>query len=215
MELIKDLGMDYPTENSKRKYRYGLYKCPECPKEFRALTHAVKNSSSTMCQSCSNRIKNTTHGDRYTRLYSIWSGMKDRCSNSKSKNYQYYGALGIKVWDAWKDYLNFKQWAELNGYEKTLELDRKENSNGYEPSNCRWVTENIQAQNKRALQSNNTSGYKGAVYLKRDKKWEARIKIDNKSNYLGRYSSAKEAGIAYNEYIITNNLEHTLNEIKD
>jgi hypothetical protein len=25
--LIKDLDMLYPTENSKRKYRFGLYKC--------------------------------------------------------------------------------------------------------------------------------------------------------------------------------------------
>lgn len=35
-KLIKDLGMQFPTESSKRKYRYGLYECQYCKKEWEA-----------------------------------------------------------------------------------------------------------------------------------------------------------------------------------
>ena len=32
--FIKDLGMRFMTEKSSRKYRYGLYECQYCGKEF-------------------------------------------------------------------------------------------------------------------------------------------------------------------------------------
>lgn len=39
MELIKDLGMKFPTKESKRKYRFGLYKC-HCGAEVEAVIKA-------------------------------------------------------------------------------------------------------------------------------------------------------------------------------
>ena len=45
----------------------------------------------------------------------------------------------------------------------------------------------------RDKQSNNTSGYKGASYYKRDKKYGARIKQKN----LGLLKTAKETSEAY------------------
>ena len=40
LELIEDLGMMYPTENSNYKVRYGIYKC-ECGiyKDLDKFTH--------------------------------------------------------------------------------------------------------------------------------------------------------------------------------
>jgi hypothetical protein len=50
----------------------------------------------------------------------------------------------------WRDsYASFRTWAHENGYSDEYTLDRINNEIGYEPSNCRWVPNCIQARNKR------------------------------------------------------------------
>lgn len=44
---------------------------------------------------------------------------------------------------------------------------------------------------------NNTSGYKGVSWHKKDKKWRARIKADNKYIFLGNFDSKNKAAKAY------------------
>lgn len=84
--------------------------------------------------------------------------MKDRCYREKCKSYKNYGGRGIKVCDEWKnDYKKFYDWAMANGYEEKqtaggvniLSIDRINNDGDYEPNNCRWVTSDVQAANKR------------------------------------------------------------------
>lgn len=58
---------------------------------------------------------------------------------------------------------------------------------------------------------NNSSKYLGVYF--RNNRWAVRIKIDGKSVHVGTYDTEKEAAIAYNEYIIENNLQNFLNEI--
>ena len=36
-KLIKELGMRFPTELSKRRSRYGLYECPYCSKHWEPI----------------------------------------------------------------------------------------------------------------------------------------------------------------------------------
>lgn len=69
-------------------------------------------------------------------------GMKTRCYNINHKDYKYYGAKGIKIYQQWLDNkLDFLQWALENGFSKeTLVIDRIDSNKGYEPSNCRFVT---------------------------------------------------------------------------
>jgi HNH endonuclease/AP2 domain len=48
-----------------------------------------------------------------------------------------------------------------------------------------------------AIQVNNTSGFKGVSWVKRDKKWAASIRVFGKTNYLGYFETAEQAHEAY------------------
>ncbi len=58
MILIKDLGMAYATENSTKRNRFGLYQCPNCPKQFRTNMYNVRIGTSTQCRSCATAASN-------------------------------------------------------------------------------------------------------------------------------------------------------------
>lgn len=58
-------------------------------------------------------------------------------------------------------------------------------------------TENRRNRPRRA---DNTSGYKGVNYNKRDQKFQARISVNGKSKSLGYYKTAIEAHTAYVAY---------------
>ena len=76
--------------------------------------------------------------------------MKCRCNNPKNRNYNSYGGRGIKVCDEWqKDFMAFYNWSMANGYKKGLSCDRINNNGNYEPTNCRWTTQQVQVNNTR------------------------------------------------------------------
>lgn len=89
----------------------------------------------------------TRHGETHTRLYDIWVGMRQRCSDSKNIGYHRYGGRGITVCAEWQSYETFRDWALNNGYQDNLSLDRINNDGNYEPSNCRWATQRQQCNN--------------------------------------------------------------------
>ncbi len=215
--FIKDLGMMYPTENSKYKHRYGLYKCGFCGNEFKSIINDVKRGNTKSCGCYQKRRTSEsqkTHGLGYTRLYNILKKIKDRVLNPKNKQYNNYGGRGITICDEWLDIQNFYDWAMENGYSDELSIDRIDNNGNYCPENCRWTTTTIQARNQR-IYKNNTSGFKGVSYTKKTGRYNAKIKVNYKSIHLGYFKTAIEAGVAYNNYIIENNLEgFILNEIK-
>ena len=209
--LLEDLGMMFHTEKSKSKYRFGIYKCGFCGTEFRTQINSVKNGNTKSCGCYTKK-----HGMSNTRLYNILKTIKDRVLNPKNKAYSYYGRRGITICDEWKnDFMSFYNWAMSNGYSDELSIDRINNDGNYEPSNCRWTTKTIQSRNTR-IQKNNTSGYKGVSYFKRDGNYLTYIYIKSKRIHLGYFQTAVEGAVAYNNYIISNNLEgFILNEIPD
>lgn len=85
-----------------------------------------------------------------TRLYKIYDKMKQRCYNKNVRNYHDYGERGIKVCDEWlNDFMVFYTWSFENGYKEDLTIDRINVNGNYEPSNCRWVDNETQQNNKR------------------------------------------------------------------
>ena len=217
--LIEDLGMMFHTENSKRKARYGIYKCGFCGTEFKTTINNVVQGKTRSC-GCyqKRRVKesNKTHGLGYTKLCKIWTSMKNRVFNVKNKRYSDYGGRGITICEEWKnDFMSFYNWAMSNGYSDELSIDRIDNDGNYCPENCRWTTKTIQGRNQRVYK-NNKSGYRGVSYHKETDRYRARIDVNKKQIYLGSFKTAVEGAIAYNNYIIENNLEgFILNEIPE
>lgn len=80
------------------------------------------------------------------RLQSVWNQMKQRCRNPNDDHYPYYGARGIEV--RWDTFADFAEWAETNGYQPGLSIDRIDNNGHYEPSNCRWTDAITQMRNR-------------------------------------------------------------------
>lgn len=95
-----------------------------------------------------------THGKTETRLYAIYCGIKQRCSNPHYKYYSRYGGRGIKVCDEWMtSFEAFEKWAYANGYDPSLNgkqqsVDRINIDGNYSPDNCKWSNQTEQVRNR-------------------------------------------------------------------
>ena len=82
---------------------------------------------------------------------------------------------------------------------KGMDTDHR-NGDGLDNRRCNLrICTKSQNSINRKMQSNNTSGYRGVYWHKRDKKWLAHIKIDGKKINFGYCSTKEQAAEAYNE----------------
>ena len=204
-KLIGETYMKYPTEISPQRYRYGLYECQYCGKEFEVITRDIKKGHT---KSCGCQKGGNTHGLSHNQFYKTWKNMMGRCYNLKNKHYQSYGGRGISVCIDWQDLVNFISWAEST-YIEGMTMDRINNDGNYEPTNIRWADKTTQAVNQR-VQKNNTSGYVGVIWHKGNNKWGANIRINKILKQIGSFKTKEEAVQARDNYIIENKLPHPL-----
>lgn len=192
-----------------------LLKCNVCNKEYETQ-YGKHIFTAKGCKICTNKLPKTSkeRSQYYTpRLHEIYKTMVQRTTNENREGAsEYYINKGIKVCKEWlDDRETFFKWAQENGYDDTLTLDRENGTKGYSPENCRWATKAVQARNTKRIQKNNTSGFRGVSSTIDKTKWRARITVDSKELYIGTFDTSLEAALAYDNYILLNNLEHTRN----
>lgn len=102
------------------------------------------SSHAAFCAEIAKRPR--SHGMSRTPVHNVWKAMRQRCNNPNSKDYKWYGALGVRVCVRWNKFENFyADMGEPNG----LTLDRKDPFGNYEPANGQWVSWDYQQNNHR------------------------------------------------------------------
>lgn len=154
MKLIDLSGQKYgrltvisKAEGKDKRRVYWLCKC-ECGKEVIVQSSQLRTGHTRSCGCLLDGSYNVTHGMTHTRLYRLWFTMKQRCTDTNSSGYHKYGAKGITICSEWMTFEPFMKWASENGYSDELSIDRIDNSKGYSPDNCRFVTMRRQQNNR-------------------------------------------------------------------
>lgn len=153
------IEFSHKDKGSNGNYKY-FWKCKcECGNEVIRRADGLKDREIKSCGCYRKEITqhnfkvnnpNKTHGKTNTRLYKIYSKMKERCYYEKYPEFYLYGGRGISICDEWlNDFMSFYNWSIQNGYDDSLSIDRKDANGNYEPSNCRWADDIAQANNKR------------------------------------------------------------------
>jgi len=145
--LLKAIELLGFRETPSERRRVALCKC-KCGNTHVTIISLLVSGKSKSCGCRKYKKPSTTKGNYLHPLYSVWTAMITRCYSTRCKYYKRYGGRGITVCNIWRNDFNvFFEWAINNGWRKGLDLDRERNSGNYEPSNCRFVTRQININN--------------------------------------------------------------------
>ena len=120
--------------------------------------------------------------------------MKNRCYCKSSVDYPKWGGRGITICDEWlNDPEAFAKWSLSNGYSSGLSIDRIDNNGPYAPWNCRWVTNDVQCNNKRTSRVITVNGVSQTVA-----QWSAETGI--RPDYLYTKTDEEIENILYSKF---------------
>ncbi len=109
------------------------------------------------------------------------------------------GTLYASRWQDGKYVKMHRLIAELRGMSLDAHIDHRDGDGlNNQTFNLRAAT-NQQNLANRGPQKNNTSGFKGVTWNKRDKRWYATIIVNGRSRHLGCFDTALEAGLSYDQ----------------
>lgn len=129
----------------RQRRAYWLCVC-ECGTEIVIRGNSLCTGNTKTC-GCRRREGYPRHGKRGSKAYKVWADMIQRCENPNNSAYKNYGSRGITVCKEWHDFVVF--YADMGDPPTDLTLERIDNDENYEPSNCCWATRFEQRRNSR------------------------------------------------------------------
>ena len=146
------------NKGKKRDELFARFMCTKCGNEVLVQKSSISRRPLSMCKECS--FKKIRHEaqlkswgkipdkfDMYLRRK--WMSVKLRCEDPTSRNWNRYGGRGIKLSDEFQDPRVFVEYIRsLPNASRDLQLDRINNSRGYERGNLRWVDGKTNCNNR-------------------------------------------------------------------
>lgn len=136
--------------------------CNRCGRDTTKQAYLIKERGTQTCGCGKGKF---THGLSRHPLWSTWDGIRDRCTNPRTRGYESYGACGITPCAGWtgapEGFLSFV--ADMGERPEGMTVDRRDPEGGYwcghcdecvrlgRPANCRWATDEQQSRNKRRV----------------------------------------------------------------
>lgn len=121
---------------------------------------------------------------------------------ARCRRHPHYASSGITVCNEWmRDSDVFVSWAINNGWKPGLEIDRIDNTAGYSPENCRFVTrsQNLVNRRKFATKAMSETRSKFIGVQRQGRKWTVRIRVAGRNQYVGSFDTEQEAALAYDD----------------
>lgn len=132
----------------------------QCGVEVTARVSNLKSGNTKSCGCLNTRMliaRNTRHSLTADNRYQVWADMHKRCYSKVCKSYKNYGGRGIEVDSRWhgSPALFFQ---DMGPKPEGGTLERRNNDDGYNPSNCYWATMSDQQNNKRTSRKLTSGG---------------------------------------------------------
>lgn len=106
----------------------------------KSRTVSVGHFNTGKIKSCGCHVVRHGHsGYVRSREYIAYHNMIVRCHKPSNKRFKDYGAKGVVVCERWRaSFADFL--ADMGPCPDGMQIDREDNTKGYEPGNCKWAT---------------------------------------------------------------------------